>query len=75
MTWEELKEKSEKLGYWEIYDVGDIPYFDGDDSCFLRNINGNIYFCKDGTIDCDGYDILAENRTPKQMWQIMEALQ
>lgn len=74
MTWEELCEKAKEMGYWEFYDDGDIPYFDGDGSYFLRNLKGDLYFCKDGTIDCGGCDILAENRTYEQMYQIMEAL-
>ena len=39
-----------------------------------KNDKGDLYFCKDGTIDCGGWDILAENRTYEQMLMIMEAL-
>ena len=56
-------------------DDGDISYFDGDSSYYLRNNKGDIYFCKDGTIDCGGCGILAENRTYEQMLAIMKALQ
>ena len=68
MTWEELCKKAKEMGYWEFYD-------DGDGSYFLRNKKGDLYFCKDGTIDCGGCDILAENRTYEQMLAIMKALQ
>lgn len=77
MTWEELKEKAKGLGYYEVYDDGDIPYFDGDGSYLLvnRNSKNNIHFVKDGTIE-DGYCcVISENRTYEQMHQIMLALQ
>ena len=74
MQWSELCEKAKDMGYWLVYDDGDIPYFDGDNSYYLRNDKGDLYFCKDGTIDGGGCDILAENRTYEQMLMIMEAL-
>lgn len=72
MTWEELCEKAKEMGYDYCEDN---PHLTVD----------NIRFYKDGTIclyirvrdayysDSDYYKI-AYNRTPDQMYQIMEAL-
>jgi hypothetical protein len=65
MTWEEFCEKAKEMGYREVYDDG---------CCFLRTNEGDLFFCKDGTIDCGGWEILEDNRTYEQMLAIMEAL-
>ena len=68
MTWEELKEKGKELG--DKNKTNDIIHI---------KKNG-LYFClfRYGSIsimDGRGSDITVINRTPDQMWQIMEALQ
>lgn len=68
MTWEELKQKAIKTD-------GIYVWFGSSEEYISL---GNIYFHKDGTIECgDWCDrfIIATDRTPDQMWQIMEALQ
>lgn len=71
MNWEELCEKAKKFGY----------YLCGiDDSCLE---NDDIQFYKNGTICVyiyvkgyyNGYYPIAWDRTPDQMWAIMEARQ
>ena len=74
MTWEELKEKAKELGYYEVYDDGDVPYFDGDSSYLLVNNKNDISFIKDGTIEAGCGYIISEDRTYEQMYQIMLAL-
>lgn len=75
MTWEELCKKTKEMGYRLVYDDGDIPYFDGDSSYYLENQNISLIFFKDGQIEDNCGGIIAENRTPEQMYKIMEALQ
>lgn len=59
MTWDELKEEANKMGYGAYGDsVGDII----------------IEFFEDGTIMVEGSQ-LATDRTPDQMLAIMKALQ
>jgi len=59
MTFEELKEEAKKLGY---YMIG------------VEGITNDVFtFWQDGTIDVDGACV-SDDRTPEQMWQIMEAL-
>lgn len=76
MTWEELKEKAKELGYYELYDDGDVPYFDGDGSYLLINSNSKniIRFFKDRIIEDEWGYIISEDRTYEQMYQIMLAL-
>ena len=73
MTWEELKEKVNELKNIEV--MADY------DTCVLISQQGNYYikFSKNGEIsvvyDWDVNDlIIADNRTPDQMYAIMEAL-
>ena len=58
MTWYELKQKAKELGA-DVFDK--FIVFSG------------LYFGKDGDILFFG-DKIAWDRTPSQMWQIMEAL-
>lgn len=60
MTWEELKEKAKELGANAVYK--DLIVFDA--KCFWV----------DGDIDWNDATI-AKDRTPEQMYKIMEALQ
>lgn len=62
------------MGYRLVYDDGDIPYFDGDSSYYLENQNISLIFFKDGQIEDNRGGIIAENRTPEQMYKIMVAL-
>lgn len=73
MNWEELKEKVEKINNLEV--MADY------DTYFLISQKGNYYvkFSENGDIsvvyDWDVDDLLiAENRTPDQMYQIIKAL-
>lgn len=70
MTWEELKEEAKKMGY-----SLEVDYTDSE---FLYKYTSENRYCfrQDGAID-DGryYGIIAKNRTPSQMYQIMKALQ
>ena len=73
MTWEELKEKVNELKNIEV-----MAYYD---TYILISQQGNYYikFSKNGEISVvynwDVDDLLiAENRTPDQMYAIMEAL-
>lgn len=77
MDWEELKKKAEELGYYELYDDGDVSYFNGDGSYLLinRDMKYEVHFYKDGVIENGWGDIIAEDRTYEQMYQIMLALQ
>lgn len=72
MNWEELKEKVEKINNLEV--MADY------DTYFLISQQGNYYvkFSENGDIsvvyDWDVDDLLiAENRTPDQMYQIIKA--
>lgn len=73
MTWEELVEKVKTLGY--SLKEGDV--FDVLGKCgkyqYLEKNDGNILFMNSGKIETLS-DILAENRTYEQMYQIMLAL-
>lgn len=75
MTWEELCKKTKEMGYRLVYDEGDIPYFNVDSSYSLENPNISLTFFKDGQIEYNYGGIIAENRTPEQMYKIMKALQ
>ena len=69
MTWEELKEKAKELGF-------SISYYLNDDDVEVGYIyiNDYIYLEEDGKITTSTENIVAENRTPEQMYQIMLAL-
>ena len=73
MNWEELKEKAKELGYGLREDDGDSPYL-GSIIEYLENDSVDITFYDDGSVETDNGYILAENRTPDQMYQIMLAL-
>ena len=69
MTWEELKEKAKELGFT-------ISSYINEDEVELEYIycNDYIYLEEDGNIKTSTEDIVAENRTYEQMYQIMLAL-
>ena len=69
MTWEELKEKAKELGFT-------ISSYIDEDEVELEYIycNDYIYLEEDGNITTSTENIVAENRTPEQMYQIMLAL-
>ena len=69
MTWEELKEKAKELGFT-------ISSYIDEDEVELEYIycNDYIYLEEDGDITTSTENIVAENRTPDQMYQIMLAL-
>ena len=69
MTWEELKEKAKELGFT-------ISSYINEDEVELEYIycNDHIYLEEDGNITTSTENIVAENRTPNQMYQIMLAL-
>lgn len=69
MTWEELKEKAKELGFT-------ISSYINEDDVELEYIycNDYIYLEEDGNITTSTENIVAENRTPEQMYQIMLAL-
>ena len=76
MTWQELVKKAKELGYNE---VAKVPY--ERQTKALVNKEGFAFY-RDGTceFDCDPHNNLCgnpfiENRTPKQMYAIMEGLQ
>lgn len=74
MTWEELCEKAKTLGY----SLKEEDVFDGLESYgkyqYLEKKDGSIQLMDFGQIETMS-DILAENRTPEQMYQIILALQ
>jgi hypothetical protein len=71
MTWDELVEKAEKLGYEYFYEIseedGECEYL-CDDSRYH-----NYQFYKEGDIFLDNFD--CSGRTPDQMYKIMLALE
>ena len=69
MTWEELKEKAKELGFT-------ISSYINEDEVELEYIycNDYIYLEEDGNITTSTENIVAEDRTPEQMYQIMLAL-
>ena len=70
MTWDELKEKAKKMGYkWGVYLNGK--------EYLVSTTETIITLSEIGTIEIkDDYEneVMFHNRTPDQMWQIMEAL-
>ena len=72
MTWEELKEKAKEMGY--------IICLNGD--CIKTNddtqYNHTMFYYRDGIINVQHFGnlcLVAEHRTPDQMYAIMKALQ
>lgn len=72
MTWEELVKKAKELGY--IYSKENNPFTGEPAVGVLEKQNGFLYFFEDGAVETSA-DVLAENRTPDQMYQIMLALE
>ena len=72
MTWEELKERAKELGYRLVEDDGDIPYLGILE--YLTKDGVNISFYDDGLVETNCGEIVAEDRTYDQMYQIMLAL-
>lgn len=61
MTWKELCEKAKELDWAKVYE--DLIVFDGK------------FFWSYGVIEaCNDDAVFARDRTPEQMYQIMEAL-
>ena len=72
MTWEEIKEKAKELGFTISYYLKD---YDGvEKEIGYIYCNDYIYLEEDGDITTSTENIVAENRTPDQMYQIMLAL-
>lgn len=72
MTWEELKEKAKELEFEISYYLKD---YDGvEKEVEYVYCNDYIYLEEDGDITTRMDDIVAENRTYDQMYQIMLAL-
>lgn len=75
MTWEELCEKAKEIGYVE---VEKFPY--EKPQMAIVNEDVEVAFYRDGTVECDVYNDdccgkpFTNDRTPDQMYQIMEAL-
>jgi len=69
MTWEELCEKAKEMGY-------SISHYLNDDDVEIGYIYSNdyIYLEEDGKITTSTENIVVDNRTYEQMYQIMEAL-
>lgn len=72
MTWEELKEKAKELGF-------EISYYLKDYNGVEKEVeyiycNDYIYLEEDGDITTRMDDIVVENRTYDQMYQIMQAM-
>jgi len=77
MTWKELKEKSKKLGYRVVMKIE----YDREVECLVNTKNNYYGFYRNGfcEIKCHADDNLcgtpfAFERTPAQMYAIMEAL-
>ena len=72
MTWEELKEEAKELGF-------EISYYLKDYNGVEKEVeyiycNDYIYLEEDGDITTRMDDIVVENRTYDQMYQIMQAM-
>lgn len=72
MTWEELKEKAKELGFEISYYLKDCDGVEKEVEYIY--CNDYIYLEEDGDITTGMDDIVAENRTYDQMYQIMQAL-
>lgn len=73
MTWEELVEKAEKLGYVVCQYGNCLVHKDRD-----IHVNNNLLFFKDGVINArhSGKScFVAEHRNPSEMYKIMLALE
>lgn len=66
MTWEELCEKAQEIGYFLEGCDEDVLYQ-------YEPIQTGLHFRQSGTITY-GEKVIIEDRTPDQMYQIMEAL-
>lgn len=65
MTWEELKEKAIEMGAMEFFSI-----MTGSESFKWHG----LLFEDIGIVKQSDGSLLAKNKTPDQMWQIMEAL-
>lgn len=72
MTWEELKEKAKELGFETSYYLKD--YNGVEKEVEYIYCNDYIYLEEDGDITTRMDDIVVENRTYDQMYQIMQAM-
>lgn len=63
--------KAKKFGYY--FCEGNNPHLESDDIQFYKNGTVRVYIY---AINCyyDGYYTIAKDRTPDQMYQIIEAL-
>lgn len=68
MTWEKLCAKSKEMGYYLCYNYNDIQ---GLCNCDRRNL---FSFYSNGTITFND-TVVTKDRTPKQMYQLMETIQ
>ena len=64
LTWSELVQRAEVMGYVLRNDDDNIPYLE----------NSVLTFYEDGLIEDDYGTIIAEDRTPAQMFAVMEAI-
>jgi hypothetical protein len=64
MSWEDLVEKAEKLGYTALFN-------DGDGNGVLNNVK-DWWFWENGNVEING--VKYKHRTYEQMYQLMEAL-
>lgn len=76
MTWEEFKEKAEKIGYNEEPIIVNSIVWLTKKGLSKKGLSFDLCFNNDGMVLLSGDEeyILAEEKTPDQMWQIMEAL-
>jgi hypothetical protein len=67
MTWEQLYAKARELGYYLCWNYNDIQALG---NCDKRNL---FFFYSNGTITFSN-SVVGMDRTPDQMYAIMEAL-
>ena len=68
MTWEELCKKAKELGYRSDY------YLKDDEEVGYIYCNDYMYMDEDGEITTSADNVVIDNRTYDQMYQIMLAL-
>ena len=68
MTWEELCKKAKELGYHSDY------YLKDDEEVGYIYCNDYMYMDEDGEITTSADNVVIDNRTYDQMYQIMLAL-
>lgn len=67
MTWEELCEKACEMGYIHCFD-------DHYEMCEILDKNGFCFY-ENGKIKTDTSNVISENKSIEQMYQLMKALQ